>query len=220
MDSTVETNQQMTFDGTMLYQWGNEGLTSHHQRRFVKEFAGAPGRVLELGCGTGVLLSIFREQGLSAYGLDMSQESVDTCKSKGLDAVAGDVLEHVQALPPNSLGGVFAGHVIEHLQPDRAMLLIRELARVLKPGSKAILITPNAKDLRTTERFWLDPTHVRPYPEKLLRYLFVREGFQRVRTFTDAEPAKNIGQKLIKKFLHLWFMGYLFTGDLVVVAER
>jgi hypothetical protein len=110
--------------------------------------------------------------------------------------------------------------VIEHLHPSDAIEFLSQAVRVLKTKSRLVLITPNTKDLRTTERFWLDITHVRPYPEKLLRVLLQREGFQSIHAFADKEPARNIYERIIKTLVHYWFLGYMFVGDLVIVAER
>ena len=47
------------------------------------------------------------------------------------------------------------------------------------PRAKLLLITPNPEDLSViAEIFWLDPTHVRPYPRKLLRAMLDAVGFQ------------------------------------------
>jgi ubiquinone/menaquinone biosynthesis C-methylase UbiE len=105
------------------------------------------------------------------------------------------------------------------MQPAGAVEFLKESCRVLKPGSRLIIITPNCKDLRTTERFWLDVTHVRPYPEKLLVPLLEREGFTVLAVAEDREPTNNIFERAAKTFLKIWFMGYMFRGDLVVIAE-
>lgn len=207
-------------DDDVLYQWGTEELTVTHQERFVKHFAGVQGKILEIGSGRGIMLELLRNAGHRAYGLDLSKQAVEACRLRGLEAVAGDALEHLRGLPAGSLGAIFCAHLIEHLQPSDAIELIAESYRVLAPGGRIMFVTPNAKDLRTTERFWLDVTHVRPYPEKLMLMLLKRYRFSRVTSFSDVEPSRNILDKLAKKLLHLWFMGYIFTGDLVVIAEK
>lgn len=204
----------------VLYQWGTEELTASVQARFVPYFNNLPGRVLEVGCGKGVMLSMLKEKGIPAYGIDLSDTTVEYCRSKGLEALRSDALTHLKTLPGESLGGIFCAHVIEHLSPDDGVALLRECFRVLKPGGRLVLITPNARDLRTTERFWLDLTHVRLYPEKLLHFLAKKEGFRSVVSFYDREPARNIIERLAKVFLRAWFMGFMFTGDLVVIADK
>jgi len=211
---------QTPVEDRVLYHWGSAQMTLHHQMKFIRHFKGSPGKVLEIGCGHGIMLTEFKEAGISAYGLDLSDEAVKVCRSKNLEAVSGEAITHLKSVADNSLSGIFCAHVIEHLDPSHALELLSESYRVLKKGSKIIFITPNAKDLRTTERFWLDITHVRPYPEKLMKFLLLRQGFASVQTFTDEEPSQNLFEKIVKKFLRLWFMGYIFTGDLVVIAER
>ena len=207
-------------DTGLLYAWSDDDLRERHQKRYLRHLVNAPGKVLEIGSGRGVMLRLMKGAGITAYGLDSFEEAVIDCRGKGLDVIHSDALSHLAALPTASLGGIFCAHVIEHMQPAQAMELIRESFRVLKPGSRIVIITPNPKDLRTSERFWLDITHVRPYPEKLLIVLLKREGFSNIKAYEDGEPARNIIEKMAKFFLKMWFMGFMFRGDLVIVADR
>jgi ubiquinone/menaquinone biosynthesis C-methylase UbiE len=207
-------------DDELLYFAGTEELTEKVQARFIKYFRDSPGKILEVGCGKGVMLCMLKEKGIRAYGIDLSETTVKYCQQKGLEAIYCDLLSHLRSLDNCSLGGIFCAHVIEHLQPSEAIEFLRQACRVLMPKSKLVLITPNAKDLRTTERFWLDVTHVRLYPGKLLCELLRREGFQSVQMFSDKEPARNIFERIIKTIVHYWFLGYMFIGDLILVAER
>ncbi len=207
-------------DTDLLYAWSEDDLREQHQKRYLRHLKNAPGKVLEIGSGRGVMLRLMKEAGIPAYGLDSFEDSVIYCKGKGLDVVHGDALSYLAQLPAGSLGGIFCAHVIEHMQPTQAITLIKESYRVLKPGSRFIIITPNPKDLRTSERFWLDITHVRPYPEKLLFVLMKKEGFGNIKSYEDGEPARNIFEKSAKALLKMWFMGFMYRGDLVVVADR
>jgi len=207
-------------DTALLYAWSDDDLRERHQKKYLRHLANAPGMVLEIGSGRGVMLRLMKEAGITAYGLDSFEDAVIYCRGKGLDVVHGDALGHLAALPDASLGGIFCAHVIEHMQPAQAIELIRESYRVLKPGARIVIITPNPKDLRTSERFWLDITHVRPYPQKLLIVLMEREGFDNIKSYDAGEPARNIFEKCAKAFLKMWFMGFMFRGDLVLIADR
>jgi len=212
--------EQKLPDEELLYFAGTEELTEKVQARFVHYFLNSPGKVLEIGCGKGVMLAMLKEKGIKAYGIDLSDTSVKYCVGKGLDAICDDLLSHLQNLKNDSLGGIFCAHVIEHLKPDDAIKFVKQAYRVMKHKSKLVIVTPNAKDLRTTERFWLDVTHVRLYPEKLLRTLLQREGFHSIQTFSDKEPARNIFERVMKKLVYYWFLGYMFVGDQIIIAER
>lgn len=207
-------------DSDMPYEWGTEELTVQLQRPYAIYFNNAPGTVLEIGCGRGFFLELLINEGIDAYGLDASEETVRYCTEKDLRVVCDDAIKHLSSLPSASLGGIFCGHVIEHIQPQQAVIFIDESYRVLKPDGNFVIITPNAKDLRTTERFWLDITHVRPYPEKLLVALLRKSGYKKISAQEGAEPYKNPYERFAKWILRKWFMGYLFRGDLVVIATR
>lgn len=216
----MRADKRSDLDAGLLYAWSDDDLRERHQKRYLKHLENAPGKVLDIGSGRGVMLRLMKTAGITAYGLDSLEEAVMQCRRNGLDVVHGDALDHLATLPDASLGGIFCAHVIEHMQPAQAMELIRESYRVLKPGARIVIITPNPKDLRTGERFWLDITHVRPYPEKLLVVLLKREGFDDIQSHEDGEPAKNIFEKWAKQFLKMWFMGFMFRGDLVITARR
>jgi SAM-dependent methyltransferase len=109
--------------------------------------AGTGGLILDAGCGPNpaVAIALARDPSRSIVALDLGWGMVRTAKSVaegaelGLLAVAGDV----ERLPFRS--GVFDGLVcddtIEHLPNDGAG--VGELARVLRPGGRALLATPN-----------------------------------------------------------------------------
>lgn len=204
----------------LLYAWSSEEDVRSTQRRHLRYFRGLSGPVLDLGCGRGTMLELLQASGVAAYGVDLSSEVVKQCGNRGLRVQHADALEHMQSLTADTLEGVYCSHVIEHLPPLQAIELIHEIGRVLKPAGVVVLVTPNAKDLRLNERFWLDPTHVRPYPAKLIRRLLEQGGFQIQRVTCDPEASPNWVVAIAKWILWAWFIGFMFTGDLVVVAKR
>lgn len=212
--------ENQPLDAGMLYAWAPEDAVAAIQARHVAVFAGAPGRVLDVGCGRGIMLRLLRDAGIDSYGIDTSSEAVDRCRRDGLKASVGDALGHLASLEDGSLGGIFCSHVIEHLAPPEGMRLVAECARVLAEGGGLVLITPDPGDLRCFERFWLDPTHVRPYPVKLLRLLLERAGLRVRRVGHDPEPSSGLAARVAKALLRAWFLGFMFRGDRVVVAEK
>jgi len=205
---------------SLFCELNSEELTETHQKQYVYRFKCAPGSVLEIGCGRGVMLRMLQEAGIQAYGIDSSEESVKLCEGKGVKVLQNDAAHHLADLPEASLGGIFCAHVIEHMQPEYFIKLIMESYRVLRPGALFIIITPNAKDLRTTERFWMDISHVRLYPEKLLTTILKKAGFSEIKVTEAKEPARNFLVTLAKKILKIWFIGFMFRGDLVVTVKR
>lgn len=96
------------------------------------------GRILDLGCGTGGILSDWATES-RCYGVDRSKLAIEICRKRGLESVAqGDLM----ALPlaPNRFDLVFALDVIEHLDDDRAFL--REARQLCAPGGRVIVASP------------------------------------------------------------------------------
>ena len=103
-----------------------------------------PGRVLEVGCGTGWFAARVRDElGAEVVALDQSERMVELARSRGLDARVGDVQE-----PPFS-DGVFdcvvANWMLYHVPDlDRGL---REIRRVLDPGGRLVAITNGSDHL-------------------------------------------------------------------------
>jgi SAM-dependent methyltransferase len=147
---------------------------------YLPFFAGASD-VLDVGCGRGEFLELLRGQGVSAKGVDLNDEMAAICRSRGLEASAGDALSYLLAQPDGSLGGLFASQVVEHLEPDYLMRLLDAAFHKLRPGSRIILETINpACWYAFFSSYIRDITHVQPLHPDTLRYLLVASGFQRV----------------------------------------
>jgi O-antigen chain-terminating methyltransferase len=147
---------------------------------YLPLFAGASD-VLDIGCGRGEFLDLLREQGVSARGVDLNDEMAAICRERGLEAVAGDALQYLDAQSDGSLGGLFAAQVVEHLEPGYLMRLLETAYHKLRPGSKIVLETINpACWYAFFSSYIRDITHVRPLHPDTLQYLLVASGFQRV----------------------------------------
>lgn len=111
---------------------------------------GGPAHLLDLGCGSGAstraLLDAWSAAGhravdLRVTGVDASPGMVAQARAKPWpDAVAfevADAVTHLRALPDASVDGVLGAYLLRNV-PDRAAL-VREVARVLRPGAPFVL---------------------------------------------------------------------------------
>lgn len=146
-------------------------------RRWIQDLPTGP--VVDLGCGRGEWLELLRDWGVSATGVDLNAPNVDGMRARGLDVHHADALEWLQAQPEGSLAAVTTFHVIEHLPFGVLLRLVQEARRVLVPGGRLIMETPNPENvIVATQTFWLDPTHVRPLPPALLEVVVRDAGFE------------------------------------------
>jgi SAM-dependent methyltransferase len=134
--------------------------------------------LLDIGCGRGEWLELMREAGITAYGVDTNHLVVDECVKLGLEVRHADAIVHLTNLPDNALGGISIFHLIEHLPLDVLLQLIDEARRTLVPGGLLLLETPNPENLKVGAcTFHHDPTHLRPIPPLLAKYLVESRGF-------------------------------------------
>jgi SAM-dependent methyltransferase len=147
---------------------------------YVEHFEGkAP--VVELGCGRGEFLELLREAGVEARGIDDNREMVGDCRDRGLAVEEGDLLPYLKSLPEESVGGIFAAQVVEHLPPPVLRDALSESHRVLRKGGRIVLETVNAKSvLALIESFYRDLTHQKPLHPETLDFLLRACGFREV----------------------------------------
>lgn len=143
-------------------------------RRYATFFDAGP--VADLGSGRGFFLEALQNRAIPGIGVDSSEEAIDCARALGIECVQKDVLDFLREA--RQLRGVFASHLIEHLEPPAAEEMIERAAKALLPGGQFVIVTPNMADYHTlTELFWLDTSHVRPYPARLVGALMERHGF-------------------------------------------
>ncbi|MBI4478019.1 MAG: class I SAM-dependent methyltransferase, partial [Acidobacteria bacterium] len=147
---------------------------------YVSYFDGASD-VVDLGCGRGEFLDLLTARGISARGVDINHEMVQVCRERGHEVTEADALSYLESIPDQSLGGLFAAQVVEHLPPDYLLRMLEVAHHKLRPGSRIILETINpACWLAYFESYIRDLTHVRPLHPDTLRYLLLASGFQGV----------------------------------------
>ena len=159
---------------------GSESAIRSRQADYVEYFKGQS-NVLDVGCGRGEFLDLLRENGISAKGLDLNPEMVEVCKARGLDAAAADARTYLRGLADDSLGGLIAIQVIEHLQPQYLNELLALAFDKTRPGGRIVLETINpACWVAFFESYIRDLTHVKPIHPDTLQYLLQASGFVNV----------------------------------------
>jgi SAM-dependent methyltransferase len=192
-----------------LYEFGaSEDAVRYLQKRFVQRFQGCS-PVLDIGCGRGVFLSLLRDAGIESVGLDRADEAVQASRSHGFNIEQAECFPFLESTS-QKFGGIFCSQVIEHMDFESATRLIELGRRVLRPGGKLVIVTPNPEDLAIIgEIFWLDPTHVRPYPALLLCSMLESSGF----TVTQREQFNGGWRFIGRRHLFAFYWKKIFLGN-------
>jgi methionine biosynthesis protein MetW len=96
-------------------------------------------RVLDLGCGDGILLQrLQKEKDVKGFGVEISESGVSKCVEKGLYCYQGDIDEGLSDYRDNSFDFVILNLTLQNTKKPRYVL--REAMRI---GKKAIISFPN-----------------------------------------------------------------------------
>jgi 2-polyprenyl-3-methyl-5-hydroxy-6-metoxy-1,4-benzoquinol methylase len=148
--------------------------------------------LLDVGCGDGSFLVAMRDLGWKVTGVEPDAEAANRAKlDHGIDVLP--VPFERSNLPDGRFDVITAGSVLEHV-PD-APAFLREAKRLLKPGGKIIVLTPNPESLGhgLFGRHWfaLDPPrHFFLYPPCTLRRMAVQAGLRVEELRTTAVEAR------------------------------
>lgn len=139
--------------------------------------------IIDIGCGTGHNSRAMAARGHRVRGIDISEHAIARYRESGFDGRTMDI-ERGLEFADESFDLAFCSEVIEHLvRPER---FAAEVRRVLRPGGRLVLSTPNSA-------FWLyrvlavfgwvvsdvqHPMHLRFFTRASLRRLLEGAGFR------------------------------------------
>jgi SAM-dependent methyltransferase len=160
------------------------------------------GRLLDVGCGHGLLLDEARRRGFDVVGLELSRSAARHAREAlGLD-VREVPLEEFDSW--NSFDVVVLADVIEHL--DDPVGAVERCARLLRPGGALCVVTPDPSSLTARvagARWWgYLPAHTCLLPRATLRELLGAQGLlvsadePLVRSFSAARWANGLAERL------------------------
>ncbi len=150
-----------------------------------------PGHMLDAGCAEGTWMTYWQNQGWRVSGMDINGRAVAQAQALGLEAKVCDLAKDPVPYAAETFDLVFAGEVIEHLVDTDSFL--QELQRVLKPGGRLLLTTPNLASFENRLRLllgryprWLDYNlsncgHVRAYTPAILKRQLQAHGLRVVK---------------------------------------
>lgn len=193
----------------------------------------AEGLMLDVGCGNGRYLSTMRMLGWNVQGVELSEDGFKVCQQAGLNVHHGDLFS--AKFPENSFDLITVRHVIEHV--PEPVTFVTELAKILKPGGKLIIETPNSNALGRAifSAKWFAnevPRHLFLFSPENLQRLTTQCGLTQLSTQLSTSPkiflnsvdyvTKNTGKpsnkirwKRMCARIYMWFARYTKRGDVI-----
>jgi SAM-dependent methyltransferase len=170
---------------------GSTDSVRERQRVYVDDLRDAA-PVLDVGCGRGELLSLLRDAGVEARGIDADADMVAYAQGEGLDVEQADLLQYLDRLRDDALGGIFMAQVVEHLPPAVLVRAFELAAAKLRPGGVLIAETINPLSPLALRHYFADLTHAQPLVPETLQLLARQAGFSATELRFLNEPAERL----------------------------
>ena len=154
--------------------------------KIITKISDKPGKILDVGCATGIFLNGMEKRGWEGKGIEPNQSAAEYAKQRfGLDVFCGYLFD--ANLPDDYFDVITIWDVLEHV-PDPGQLMC-EIYRLLKPGGVVIATLPNGK---AWERFifkeywvgWEIPRHYRTYTPTTITNFLKEQSFNDIRIFS------------------------------------
>jgi methionine biosynthesis protein MetW len=104
--------------------------------QIIADWVEQDGRVLDLGCGRGVLLDfLIQAKRVSAVGVDLDFAKITACVSRGVNAYQGDMTSFMRAFPARHFDRVICSRTVHELNdPAEVILEALRVARSVTVG--------------------------------------------------------------------------------------
>ena len=145
-------------------------LAKYLSRRFSLK---QDGKLLEPGPGRGDFLLAFKKLGFECQGID---REIHPALAKEVELSKVNIEKEKFPFPDNTFDIVYHKSLIEHFYSPHH--LMSETRRILKPGGKVIILTPDW--VSTMKVFYEDITHCRPNDTTALKDTLTMYGFKNI----------------------------------------
>jgi ubiquinone/menaquinone biosynthesis C-methylase UbiE len=105
-------------------------------RALVGLLGEGPGSLLDVGCGTGSYAAGLADLGWDVTGVDLSEDMLRRAREKGVDAIQADAT----SLPFDTASFDAAISIFTHTDIDDFDAVVREIARVVRPGGPVVYV--------------------------------------------------------------------------------
>lgn len=136
------------------------------------------GKVLEIGCSAGLMLSLFKKKGFEVRGVELSRKSAQEAIKKGIDVKIG-FFEKVNFTEKFDL--IILNHTLEHM--ENPVEVLKKVKSILKPKGYVLIDLPNfgspvAKILKGNWPLLLPDEHLWHFSQNSFEKLFKKLDFK------------------------------------------
>ena len=190
--------------------------------------------MLDVGCGSGILVSFLPKKNNSYLGLDANEDAIDFAKKMYANNSTFFQLFQVDDLfkmQIQTFSRIFFLETIEHITYEQGIKTLQHFYGLLQPGGLCIISTPNRKSMWPAIEWLLDffrltprlknEQHEKLYSVKELKEIAYRSGFiiNDLKTINGLAPWFSFFGKKITQIIHDWEMrNNWFAGSLIVIA--
>ncbi len=163
-----------------VMEWLQEKLYRWRSGQVLRRLNKKNAKVLDVGCGRGLLLRAFQQQGCDVTGTEFSDGACRFAREVLQLPVCVGLLPELK-FPENNFDVVVMWHVLEHVSDPRPM--VAEVARILRPGGLFLVAVPNfgSPEARLTKSGWfhLDiPRHLSHHTRESLSEILNQAGLK------------------------------------------
>ena len=147
---------------------------------------------------------------------------VSTHAAPGVEPMVLDAASQLGTFPAGSFDVALASNVLEHFTPDAAAGVVEDVARLLKPGGRFVIVQPNFR--YAARHYFDDYTHRSIFTDVSLPALLRSHGFtiDEVRPkflpYSMRETRVPITRWIVSAYLHSPIKP--MAGQMLVVATR
>ena len=185
-------------------------------------------KILDIGCGTGVLGAFFKKkQNCIVTGVEINESAYEIAKINLDNVFKGNIEIFTLPFEEDTFDFIIMGDVLEHL--INPVATINKLYKVLKPGGKILITVPNVRywklifNLIFADKWqyesWgiLDFTHLRFFTKRSVIDLLKTNSFHKITSKRIIQhPSKS---SFINFFTFNFFAGFLASHTFITIEK-
>lgn len=149
-------------------------------------------KILDLGCGTGIHLSMLKLQGYTnLLGVDIDSSQINTAKANNCNVIMQDAFEFLKN-NKNTYDTIYCLDLLEHLDKSIQVDFLKEIYNHLDENGFAVLRVPNAIAPLANYFRYNDFTHTTAYTSISLDFLCKNAGFEHIHINPEHQEAPHI----------------------------